>query len=261
MKTRTKLIILIALIWLKIMNYNPIKEFYLNDYKFIENSYRSKCLLNECPSFFEIFTYFLPKKNLIYTFFDIINFFYIRKLNFLFLSLMLPSSFSSIEIFILLSKKESLLQILTYINPFYIILEKELNLFPLFINFDNFYENSHLVNLNNNWFSNLNIFDQYSKFIYKIIWLNYLYISKLMNQKYLLIFLFKPSDLKYLLFLYYHYELNMGYFYFLCGVVYLFLTNDVFKNGVVNLNFVNWCCLACGVIICIEMFLKAKKIV
>ncbi|RVD91058.1 hypothetical protein TUBRATIS_25020, partial [Tubulinosema ratisbonensis] len=112
-----------------------------------------------------------------FTFFDIINGIYLRNLNFIILSLLLPSSFTSIEIFVMLSKSTTLIALLSYVNPFYIILENSFDLMPLIFNFDYFYEHSHFVNLNNNWFSNLNMFDQYSEFIYKVIWLNYLYIS------------------------------------------------------------------------------------
>ncbi|KCZ77301.1 hypothetical protein H311_01691 [Anncaliia algerae PRA109] len=259
MSIKRKTTIIFILLVLRFLNVFQLKNYFFFDEEFICNAFQIKKQTKENISLYELMIYYMPIRRFLYIICDFIVCYYLKNLNYLLFSLIIPSSISSLESFLMVLNNKVLMYTFAYFNPFFIIFDNYVNIESLLINYPYFYTTNQFVNINTNWFSNINAFEQYSEFLYKVFWLNYIYLSKKTTLKPLLMFIFKPSDLRNLLFLYFYYNLKLGYFYFVTGVLYLFLVNSVFKNGIVNLNFVNWCCMLLNISLCIEIFMKIRK--
>ncbi|KAF7683842.1 hypothetical protein TCON_0955 [Astathelohania contejeani] len=166
--------------------------------------------------------------------------------------LLLP--FMNIYYLPLLSDPRFFLPFAFFLFPFYNILKSQ---------YLESYRISHIPNFNSVWFFHLNMFKQYSFYLYNIFFFTFLYIFSFITDPTAQLFLinfFKPSNTK-----------NFLFFYFIRGgsrvkeilfslvisaqyIEYLFR-----RHGSGNPNFVNWINFAFIVSIIFEMHLENLK--
>lgn len=121
------------------------------------------------------------------------------------------------------------------------------------------HETSHRTSLSITWFFYLNMFAQYSRYFFDLLYLLMVYILSIVpsEQRPEIILLFKPSNYKsYLLHIA---ESPLIHFYLMVFVVENYIQHLFRTSGTGNPNFINWCCVALAAIFLVERRWKSMN--
>lgn len=177
---------------------------------------------------------------------------------YLVLSMFLPADIVSLENLLLVLMERGYNGIcgmlLTHLNVFYapfLTGEYIYAMSYLYPMYKRSYETSHKMSVNILWFFHLNMFAQYGRYFYDVLYVVMIYLFSVVpeEQRIEITLLFKPSNYK-------NYLLHISHSPFLHFYLSVFILENyvqyLFSDGVGNPNFINLCCITFVTIFILE---------